>query len=245
MLTNSLTSLGRLVIWVSRSATWTTLTPSLRASAPHSARLVGLGHVHADIGLQLQQRGLDEIGHEPGIGAMGQDGGGIFRRQRGPQRECFFAHRVVGATSGRRGGVRVAAGPGLDAGVDVHDATFPAVLDERHAGDIHRKVHEEIAAAHEAIEHAPEILAYQRLLDEPHAQRLRLGLAPVFGGDDHDALGADVDMPQDQRQHALSDAAEADHDEATGKLEIDLVAHGCDKSPLALQRRPVRRPASS
>ena len=62
------------------------------------------------------------------------------------------------------------------------------------------------------IEHAPEILAHQRLDDETHAQRLRLGLARFFGRDDHDALGADADMPQDQRQHALADAAEADHD---------------------------------
>ena len=48
-------------------------------------------------------------------------------------------------------------------------------------------------------------------------------LPALLRGDDGDALGCDADMPQDQRQHALADAAEADEQDPARKLDVDLV----------------------
>ena len=70
---------------------------------------------------------------------------------------------------------------------------------------------------------AAEVLASQALLDEADAVAGGLGTALVLGGHDGDALGSDADVPQDQRQHALADAAEADDENAAGKLYVDLV----------------------
>ena len=42
-------------------------------------------------------------------------------------------------------------------------------------------------------------------------------------GDDGDALFRNPDVTQDQRQRALSDAAESDEDDASWKLDVNLV----------------------
>ena len=64
---------------------------------------------------------------------------------------------------------------------------------------------------------------------------LRLAAAHLVG-DDGDLRRLDADMAQDQRQHALADRAEADHDHAAlernvllaaGRLARGLLRHDC------------------
>ena len=47
--------------------------------------------------------------------------------------------------------------------------------------------------------------------------------AAIVGGDDRDALFRNADVAQHERQRALADAAEADEDDAAGKLDVNLV----------------------
>ena len=75
------------------------------------------------------------------------------------------------------------------------------------------------------FEHAPEVLARQALLDELDAvlarpRRLPLSSAVTMVM----RSGGDADVAQDQRQHALADAAEADEQDAARKLDVNLVA---------------------
>jgi hypothetical protein len=51
-------------------------------------------------------------------------------------------------------------------------------------------------------------------------------VAARLGGDDRDPVWSDFQMPQQQRQDALPDAAEADDDKAAGEGDVLLVEHG-------------------
>ena len=64
------------------------------------------------------------------------------------------------------------------------------------------------------------------LLDEAHAVLLRQ-IAVFMRVDDDETLLVIVEVPFDQRQRALADRAEADHDNRTGDLRVDLRAHEC------------------
>jgi hypothetical protein len=139
------------------------------------------------------------------------------------QRQRLLAQCVVGALGHRYGRIGIAAGPGLDAGVEVHRAFVPAVADQGDARDVDRNVEHEVAATDQRIERAAEILARQALLDELDAKARRFLVADVVGADDADALGAQAQMPQDQRQHPLADAAESDQDDAPGKIDVHFV----------------------
>ena len=57
-------------------------------------------------------------------------------------------------------------------------------------------------------------------LVEGHAEGARLVGAARLGGDDRDPLLGHVDVPEDQRQHALADRAEADDDEAAVEGDV-------------------------
>ena len=48
-------------------------------------------------------------------------------------------------------------------------------------------------------------------------------LAAIVGSDDGDAFFRDADVAQDERQRALADAAETDEDDASWKLDVNLV----------------------
>jgi len=45
----------------------------------------------------------------------------------------------------------------------------------------------------------------------------------VLRGHDREALGRNADVPQDQRQHALADAAKTHQQDPSWKLEMNLV----------------------
>ena len=51
-----------------------------------------------------------------------------------------------------------------------------------------------------------------------------------LGGDDADLIGSDLEMAQQQRQNALSDAAEADDNETACEGDVLLVEHGGQRS---------------
>ncbi len=88
--------------------------------------------------------------------------------------------------------------------------------------DLDRHVDQEVAAAEQRIQHAAVVLARQALLDELDAVLRSLLAARVLRRDDGDALGRDADVPQDERQHALADAAETDEQDAPGKSTCTL-----------------------
>ena len=178
--------------------------------------------LHAGIGRNIEQRLLHQMRDQARVGAMGQHGSGRAHTARA-QPERLLANGVVGALRRRQGRVDIAARPGFDAGVEKHRAFFPAVADQRDARDVHRDIQQQVAAPEQRIEHAAETLAGERLLDELDPVAGRLLASDIIGSDDCHTLGTDADMPQDQRQHTLANAAEADKDNVTGKLDVDLI----------------------
>ena len=91
-------------------------------------------------------------------------------------------------------------------------------LDQRDARHVDRKVQQEVAATDQRLEHLLVVVARERADDELDAVFRGLALARLVRGDDGDALGLDADVAQHKRQHALADTAEADEDQAAGKL---------------------------
>jgi hypothetical protein len=118
----------------------------------HSSRVFGVAVLDAGVGGDVEQRLLDEVRDEAGVGAVREHRGrrarlGLAQRQR------RLAQRVVGALRRRHRRIGVAARPRLDAGVEVERALLPAQLDQRDARHVHRQVEQEVAAAHQRIEH--------------------------------------------------------------------------------------------
>ena len=68
------------------------------------------------------------------------------------------------------------------------------------------------------------VAARERVLHELYAVFLCDPGAGVIRRDDGDLVRLDADVAQDQRQHALADAAEPDEDEATGKSHVNGIA---------------------
>jgi hypothetical protein len=188
--------------------------PALAVGRHLDAKAAILGDVH--------QRLLHEVRDQPGIGAMGD------HRRRAPavagrELQHGFAQRVVGAQRHRQVGIGVAARPGFYAGVDVERTLLLAELDQRRRGDLDREIDQEVALGKPIRQHIAIVSLGQTLLDELDAVALGLGqAAAVVLGDDGDLAGLDADMAQDERQHALADRAEADHDHATLEFEILL-----------------------
>jgi hypothetical protein len=143
------------------------------------------------------------------------------------QRERFFTQRIVGAPGMRNGDVGVAAGPGFDAGVEVHGALGPAKLDQRDGRYVHRHVEHEIAAADVFVQLTHVVVARECQIHEFHAIGFRHLLAVVVRGDDGDAFLRNADVAQHQGQGALADAAVPDENDASRKFDVNLAyRHG-------------------
>merc|ERR1711965_406614 len=82
----------------------------------------------------------------------------------------------------------------------------------------------------------------QRHLQEGDAVFLRDGLAGIVWRDDRDPVRGDVDMAQDQRQDTLSDAAEAEHQQAAGKCGV--LGHDAKCTPWETPAAPAVRPSA-
>ena len=61
------------------------------------------------------------------------------------------------------------------------------------------------------------------LLDELDAKARRFLVPDVVGLTMVTRSGAQAEMPQDQRQHTLADAAESDQNDAPRKIDVDFV----------------------
>ena len=190
------------------------LAPALAGGRLHRAQAGILGEV--------DQRLLDEMRDQAGVGAVGDHRrrpAAVLRREL----QHVLAQRIVGAQRDRQAGIGVAARPRLDAGVDVERALLLAELDQRRRGDLDREVDQEVALAQPLVEGLAQVLARQPLPDEGDAELFGLlEAAAVLLRDDGDLLGLDVDVAEDQRQHALADRAEADHDHAAGERDVLL-----------------------
>src|SRR5260221_930619 len=176
------------------------------------------------IARDIEERLFDEMRDEAGIGAMGQN---RRRPMRGAlaQRQRALAQRVIRARRRRQVRIGIAAGPGLDAGVEIERAFFLAKLDQRDARHVDRDVEQKVAAAEPGVEHGPVIIAGQRVLNKADAVFGRDLATARLGGDDHDLVRPHVDVAHQQGQDALADTAEADDDEAAGKRDVLLAGH--------------------
>src|SRR4030095_5690995 len=160
----------------------------------------------------VEQRLLHEVRYEARVRAVRDDSG----RPVAPalaQLEHLLAERVIRAPA--RGDVRVgvAARPWLDAGVQVERAFFVAQLDEGNARHVDRQVQHEIAAPDERLEHVPEVLARQRVIEELDPVLRRFFATRIVRRDDRDSIRSQsADVTQDERQDALPDAGEAAED---------------------------------
>ena len=103
----------------------------------------------------------------------------------------------------------------------------PAPLDESDRGNVNGHVHDEVATTNQRLKHLAEILAGQGLLHEADAVFLRFLATDIVSRDDRDPFGSQpANVPQDQRQHSLADATEADDDQPAGKGNVDFVLRG-------------------
>ena len=175
--------------------------------------------IDAGIAGDVEQCFLDEMRDDAGVGAVGEHrrrAGGIARAQG----ERAVPQRIVGALRRREVGIRVPAGPRLDAGVEIERALFLAELDQRHRRDVDREVEEEVAGAEQRVQHRAVVLAGQRLDDKPYAVTLRLLVAHVLRGDDRDPFRGHADVAANKRQYALTDATETDDHQIAGESRV-------------------------
>ncbi len=162
------------------------------------------------------------MGDQAGIRPV-REHGGRGPRIPGTQRQGFLAQRVVGSPGGGYRRIGVAAGPRLYTGVDVHRTLFPAQLDESDARDLDRDVHQKIPAPEQRIQDAAEVLTGEGLLDDLDSQILGFLKAALVSRHDGDAVRSDTDVPEDERQDALANAAETDDQDATREFDVNFV----------------------
>ena len=167
VLTNTARGFGSRARWVSRSAMWMPLTPSVisRAQSSRVLRLVGL---HAKVAGDVQQRLLDEPRHHAGIGAAARHRGDAARIA--PARlQKGLAQRIVGARLRPEFWIEVKARPGLGNGVDVERSNFAGELHDGHRTGVDRQVDAKAAAAargEQRREQVAVIFAGDGLMDE-------------------------------------------------------------------------------
>ena len=163
----------------------------------------------AEVARQMQQRALDQMAHHAGIGAVCHHRGRVSAVAA--QRQRRFAHGVVGAFGDRLVGIGIAARRRFDARIKIQHAEFAAQFDQRDRRDSDREVDQEAAAGQQRRQDGAQRVRLQRHLLEPDAGEFGDGARRIIGIDDHHALARHVEMPQDERQCALADRAEADH----------------------------------
>src|SRR5215831_4050203 len=108
---------------------------------------------------------------EAGIGAVGQDRGWAAGGTAA-KRQCAFTQRVIGTRRWRQAGIGIAAGPRLDARIQIERASFLAQFDQRNARDVDRDVEEKIALSELWLEQRAVVAASQCGFDKAD---------PVFG----------------------------------------------------------------
>ena len=176
----------------------------------------------ATVAGDVEERLLDEVRREPGIGAVREQ-----RRRRASarlaQRERSLAERVVGSRCRGEARVGVLPMPWLDRGVEIERAALATENDQVDAAHAHGQVEEEVAGLQFRREQGTVVVARQPRCDRRDARRVRCGDADRIGRHDENLLSLG-DVTQQQRQRALPRAAEADHDDAAAKADVVRVA---------------------
>ena len=172
--------------WVSRSAMWIDLDAEVAAPAPPSPPRVAGAAVSTPVSRAMSSSAcLTKCETRPGIGAMRQHRGRAAAEPA--QRQRALAQRVVGALRRRQRRIGIAAGPGLDAGVEIERAALLAQRDQRHRRHVDRQVQQEIAGAEQRRQHVAKVVAGQPAATVNATPYLRRDLAPALvGGDDGD-----------------------------------------------------------
>ncbi len=180
--------------------------------------------VEPGVGAKVNERLLDEMRYEAGIGAVRHDRGRP-RPMAPADGEDALAQRVIRARRRRQLGIGITTRPRLDAGIQIEGFALLAQLDQRGARHIDRHVQEKIAAAQTGFQHRTIVRTGERLLDKGDPVFGRHVAAAPLRRHDRDLLSADVEMAQQQRQDTLADAAEADDHEMPGEPGVLLVEH--------------------
>ena len=114
----------------------------LRKRRPAGAVLRN-GGLHARVLGDVQECLFDQVRNQTGIGAMREN-----RRRRIlvalAQLQGIQTHGVIAARFDRHVRIRIAAGPRLDAGIEIQRAAFTRQLNERRARNIHRQIQQKI-----------------------------------------------------------------------------------------------------
>ena len=136
----------------------------------------GIAGIDAGVGSDVQHPLLDQVRHHARVGTVRDHRGGRALIA-GTQRQGLLAQRIVGPARSAQRGVGVATGPGLNAGVQVHRALFPAEADQGDARDIDRDIQQEIAAADQRRQDATEVVTGQGFDDALDTEMLSLRAA--------------------------------------------------------------------
>ena len=198
---------------------------------------------------EVEQRLLDEVRHEPGIRAVIDDGG---RRAAASAARPSFSmssrvRKLRALAHGRASGCRTRP---ARARSRCRRRALPcqrAPLDEVEARDVDRQVEQQVAApAGDARSIALEGARLQVAVDE-----LRMVLAarrrdPVRSASSTVSPSSGKgQVPAQQRQHGLADAAAADHQHASAELDRRRHGHDPAASSAATSLNCIRRASSS
>jgi hypothetical protein len=168
------------------------------------------GNLSEQLRRQIEQGLLEEVRDQARVDPM-RDHRRWRARAAAAECERRLAQRVVRAQSGGHRGIVIAPDPRLDAGVQVQDLVLLAPGDEVDTAYIDRQVQQEIPWVQVGPEHVLIILTGDRMVLVGHTvARGNLGTVGACT-QNADLLWRDADVPQQQRQHALPDAAKADY----------------------------------
>jgi hypothetical protein len=166
----------------------------------------------AGIGSEVEQRLLDEVRDEPRVRAMSDHGSGGV----GPaQCQRSLAQGIVAPVGSAQPRRQEAAGPGLDAGVEIEHAARLAPSDQGEAGYVDRQVQQDVPLGQARREQRLEVVLRDRLRDALDAAGPGNAEVVRAGVDHAKARGGQVKLFQQQRQDALADRAETQQQDAT------------------------------
>src|SRR5215467_2832651 len=163
---------------------------------------------------EIDERLLDEMRDEPGIGAMGQHRGRAARIA-GTQRQRTLAQAIIRSRRRREAGIGITARPRLNARVEVEGALLLTERDQRDARYVDRDIEQKIAVTEMRLQYRAIVALCKRRLQETDAVLGCDIVSARLGGDDRDLIGRNLEMPEQQRQDALPDAAKADDHETS------------------------------
>eukprot|EP01139_Manchomonas_bermudensis_P015061 Amastigsp_a509405_127.p2 type:complete len:372 gc:universal Amastigsp_a509405_127:375-1490(+) len=175
--------------------------------------------IELEIGRNVEQRHLDKVRDEPGVGPV-RDHGGRAARTQLADRKRSLALRVVRALRDREPRVRVPASPRLHNSVDVEQLALAAVLEERSRRHVHGDIDQKIAGRGHRVQDLAIVCRLEGLDEEPHTEEISLRTAAVVGSHDGDAVGGEsADVLEEQGKKPLPNGAKTHKDKASRELD--------------------------